>query len=137
MVLYIKTIEVPPNTPREEAIETQIEVEGEVLDEIWYYFPPGCFNGVHIAVFYGLAQVSPRSTEEWVKGDNIIIKDKLYWELPESPCVLTIKAWSECENFPHKITLYFHVSPTKYPRWIYPLYLLLKKVKTKMEEYFT
>ena len=111
MALYIARFTVPPNTPETNPVEVKLTVEGRFLEKIEYRFPAGVFESVGVAVFYGNRRISPKGKEKWVRGENEKVVDPIEWDLPARRCTLTIRAWSEAEDFDHTITVRFIVKP--------------------------
>jgi len=103
---YFIPLEVPANTPKDSPVTKTIEIEGEVLGEIAYYFPLGPSFMVSFAVFYGIEQIYPEPEGEWVAGDGMYRRVPVGWTLPESPCKITIKAVSPNTSYDHTIYIW-------------------------------
>jgi len=109
MALYIAKVEVPPNTPENYPIEKKVQLRGKQLSKIEYRFPAGVFESVKCRVTYGNLVLSPKGPYKWVDGEDEKVTDEIEWKLPYSRTTVTIQAWSEAEDYPHTITIRFHV----------------------------
>jgi len=103
---YFITLNVPANTPSDAPVTKTIEIKGEVLEEIAYYFPLGPSFMVSFAVYYGIKQIYPEPEGEWVAGDGMYRQVPVGWTLPESPCKLTVKAASPNTSYDHTIYIW-------------------------------
>lgn len=110
MVIYVKNITIPPNTPKTDPIEEIIELEGEVLDSIEILIPYGVIAVAGVAVFYGKYQLTPKPDGEFITGNGETIKDPIKWELPERKTYLRILAYNESQNYPHTFYLRFIIT---------------------------
>lgn len=104
MPIYSRVFTVPKATEK----EYELEVEGDVITYVRLRYPPGSQGLLKVAVFYGIKQIFPYEEDTWFYGDDEIIDWQEYWELPETPCTLKIKAVNEDETYPH--SFYFIVN---------------------------
>jgi len=105
MTIYAKKITVDENSSKEE----ELEVEGYAITQLRLRFPPGPEWLLKVAVFYGTKQVFPWNEGEWFIGDDEIIEWEEFWELPESPCKLKIKAVNEDQVYEHSVFITINV----------------------------
>ena len=117
MTLYIVDVTVPANTPESNPVEAQIKIEEEVIVKLMVHFPAGCHGYVYTACYYGEEQIFPRPYGSYLHGDGETIAWEEYYELPESPCILTIRAWSPGTSYDHTITWRINALPRKYAFW--------------------
>jgi len=125
MTLYIIDLTVPANTSQTEPVEQTIKIEEEVIVSVSCFFPAGCRGLVYTAVYYGEEQIFPRPHGKYLRGDNETIGWQEYYELPEVPCILTIRAWSPGTSYDHTITWRINALPRKYAFWWVNIYRLL------------
>jgi len=114
MTLYVVDVTVPKDTAQTSPKEETVKIEEEVVVSVECHFPPGCRGMVYTAVYYGEEQLFPRPYGSYLHGDGETIRWEEYYELPESPCYLTIRAWSPRTSYNHTIT--WRISAL--PRWI-------------------
>jgi hypothetical protein len=126
MTLYVVDVTVPANTPSGNPVEVELEVEGDVVTRVSCHFPPGCRGFVHTSVWIGHIQVFPRPFPRTLHGDGETITWDEFFELPESPCKLTIKAWSPRTNYSHTITWRITVLPRYVATWWYVIGELIR-----------
>lgn len=109
-MLYVVSISIPPNTPKDKPIEKEIKIFEKWVEDITIYFPPGhvCLTGV--ALFYGTDQIFPNEEQEWVKGNDIPIKGYLHFRAPEKPLRLKVKAYNEDDTYTHTVYVYINTS---------------------------
>jgi len=117
MTLYVVDVTVPANTQQNSPKEVQVEIEEEVVVSVECHFPPGCRGMVYTACYYGKEQIFPRPHDSYLHGDGETIKWQEYYELPESPCTLTIRAWSPGTNYDHTITWRINALPKNIAFW--------------------
>ena len=94
-----------------------MKIEEEVIVSIECHFPPGCRGMVYTACYYGEEQLFPRPYGSYLHGDGETIRWSEYYELPESPCILTIRGWSPGTNYDHTVTWRINALPKKYAFW--------------------
>ena len=114
MTLYVVDVTIPADTAQTAPKEETVKIEEEVIVSIECHFPPGCRGMVYTACYYGEEQLFPRPYGSYLHGDGETIRWEEYYELPESPCYLTIRAWSPGTNYDHTITWRINALP----RWI-------------------
>jgi len=117
MTLYIVDMIVPERTPQDNPLEKTITIEEEVIVSVACFFPAGCRGRVYTAIYYGEEQIFPRPFGEYLHGDNETIAWQEYYELPESPCTLTIRAWSPTAQYSHAITWRINALPKNIAMW--------------------
>ena len=117
MTLYIVDVTVPANTPESKPVEQTVKIEEEVVVKIMVHFPAGCHGYVYTACYYGEEQIFPRPYGSYLHGDGETIAWEEYYELPETPCYLTIRAWSPGTSYDHTITWRISALPRKYAFW--------------------
>jgi len=102
-----------------------VKIEEEVIVKVMVHFPAGCHGYVYTACYYGEEQIFPRPYGSYLHGDGETITWEEYYELPESPCILTIRAWSPGTGYDHTITWRINALPRKYAFWWVNIYRLL------------
>jgi len=117
MTLYVVDVTVPANTSQTDPKEETVKIEEEVIVSIECHFPPGCRGMVYTACYYGEEQLFPRPYGSYLHGDGETIKWSEYYELPESPCILTVRGWSPGTNYDHTVTWRINALPRKYAFW--------------------
>ena len=117
MTLYVVDLTVPKDTSQTNPEEETVKIEEEVIVSIECHFPPGCRGMVYTACYYGEEQLFPRPYGSYLHGDGETIRWSEYYELPHTPCVLTIRGWSPGTNYDHTITWRINALPRKYAFW--------------------
>jgi len=117
MTLYIVDVTVPANTPQTSPTEETVKIEEEVIVHVEVMFPPGPRGMVYTACYYGEEQLFPRPYGSYLRGDGEVIEWNECYELPESPCILTIKAWSPGTSYDHTITWRINALPKSVAFW--------------------
>jgi len=105
MTIYSRDFTIPASTTE----EYELEIEGDVITYVRIRFPPGPTGLLKVAIFYGIKQIFPYEENTWFYGDDEIIEWQEYWELPEDPCRLIIKAVNEDDTYEHSFYLIINV----------------------------
>jgi len=113
MTLYHADVTVPANTPQSSPVTQDLEIDDEVITKIEVLFPLGCNGLVYVAIFYGPYQLWPRPDGAWEHSGGETVSSRMYWEVPERPCKLTIKAWSQDDTYDHTIQVRIEALPKK------------------------
>ena len=117
MTLYIVDLTVPADTSQTNPAEKTVKIEEEVVVKVMVHFPAGCHGYVYTACYYGEEQIFPRPYGSYLHGDAETIVWEEYCELPESPCILTVRGWSPGTSYDHTITWRINALPRKYAFW--------------------
>ena len=117
MTLYVVDLTVPKDTQQTSPEEKTVKIEEEVIVSIECHFPPGCRGMVYTACYYGEEQLFPRPYGSYLHGDGETIRWEECYELPHTPCVLTIRGWSPGTNYDHTVTWRINALPRKYAFW--------------------
>ena len=107
MPIYCRAFTVPANSEE----EFELEIEGDIISYVRIRFPPGPQGLLKVSIFYGIKQIFPYEESTEFAGDDEIIDWQEYWELPESPCRLVIKAKNEDDTYDH--SFYFIINVQK------------------------
>jgi hypothetical protein len=136
MTLYVVDVTVPADTPADNPVEVELVVEEDVVTRVACHFPPGCRGFVHTAVFIGHIQVFPRPFPNTLHGDAETISWEEWLPLPETPCKLTIRAWSPGARYPHTITWRIIALPRYVAMWwwIFERFISLLKLIFRVRE---
>jgi len=110
-MLYQKTLKIPANTPAEKPYEEAILIKHPVISRLYVFFPAGCMMLAHVAIFYGDMQIWPAKEGEWCAGDNIVIQDEPYLEMPERWTKLRLVGWNEDPTWDLPVTFYIIAQP--------------------------
>ena len=125
MTLYVVDLTVPKDTQQTSPKEETVKIEEEVIVSIECHFPPGCRGMVYTACYYGEEQLFPRPYGSYLHGDGETIRWEECYELPHTPCVLTIRGWSPGTNYDHTVTWRINALPKKYAFWWVNIFKLL------------
>ncbi len=106
-MIYSRAFTVPANSEQ----TYELALKGDLVDMVRIRFPPGPAGLLKVSVFYGNEQIWPAEAGTFFAGDNEVIQWSEYWELPEHPTTLRIKATNEDDTYPHSFYL---VINTKY-----------------------
>jgi hypothetical protein len=136
MTLYVADVTIPANTPADNPVQVELEVEGDIVTRVSCHFPPGCRGFVHTGVWIGHIQVFPRPKGTSLHGDAETITWDEFFPLPSSPCTLTIKAWSPGARYPHTITWRIVALPRYVAMWwwIFERFISLLKLIFRVRE---
>ena len=66
-------------------------------------FPPGPSGLLNVSIFYGIHQIFPYDEGTWFHGDDETIAWDEFWELPESPCTITIHTENQDDTYEHSV----------------------------------
>ncbi len=105
MTIYSKIYTVPKNSTQ----EYDLEVEGDVITYVRLRFPWGPQMLLKIQMFYGEKQIFPYEEGTWFAGDGEVIQWDEYWELPETPCRIIIRAQNDDDTYDHSFALTVNV----------------------------
>jgi hypothetical protein len=119
MPVYTYALWVPAATPETDPVSVDAELpyflrQPSVLHKIEIHFPEGCNGLVHVAIFYGIRQIFPQIEGMTFRGNAETVSFNEYYELPNDPTTLTIKAWSPETRYDHTIFVRFGVLPRWY-----------------------
>jgi len=110
MPIYSRVFKIPASAEK----EYELEIEGDVITHVRIRFPPGPNGLLKVQIFYGIKQIFPHEEDTYFWGDDEIIEWDEYWELPESPCTLKIKAVNEDDTYEHSFGLIIVVQKREY-----------------------
>lgn len=105
-MLYQRTLLIPANTLEATPAEATIVIKHPVVSRIKVHVTDGCMGFVKVAVFYGDLQLWPAKEGEWLSGNDIIVEDEPYFEMPEAETKLRLLGVSPTTWFDHPIYLY-------------------------------
>jgi len=71
-------------------------------------------------LLYGIRQIFPATTGEWIRGDDEFIDLVEHFEVFEPDLKITVRAYNECEFYEHE----FVVRVTTVPRFVAMPYLV-------------
>jgi len=128
---YFTSLRIPADTPKDQPETKTVEVEGEFISELAYLIPPGWVGLARFAIFYGIEQIYPDPTLEWVTGNDLYRPVPLRWKLPEPKVTLTIKGYNEDTRYSHTVYLWIRTAPievVKPLRILADLVQILKKL---------
>jgi len=117
MPIYVTTITAPPNTSKGAPKETDFYIEGELLTEVQIVIPPGHCALTGIQAFYGIEQLFPLPTGEWLTGDSEVLKFPQYWPIPFQGTTIKLKTYNEDDTYDHTFILRFIISTFKEARY--------------------
>ena len=132
-MLYQRTLLIPANTPEATPAEATIVIKYPVISRLKVHVTDGCMGLVKTAVFYGDLQLWPAKEGEWLSGNNIIVEDEPFFEMPEAETQLRIQGISPGTWFDHPIFLYI----TAIRREDVPPTRELTKIADLFEEFLT
>jgi hypothetical protein len=159
MVVHCFEITVPANTPQDNPIKVPVEIKEKVIHSLEIRIPPGHLGQTGLQIWYGLDQIWPKPSKvygvpeeeikpgwekidqlpdgtwvvlarEWFIGDSEVIDFTDYWQCPEVPCILTIKAYNLAEDFDH--TFYIRIGAL--PKWLALPFLAIQKLVELLEK---
>jgi len=104
-MLYVLSLTVPANTPEDNPAKADIEIQEKIISLFSLHLPPGCAGLVKARVKYGPKVFWPCPEDAWITGDSETITFSEHFELPETPCRLTLEACSPGTSYEHTIIL--------------------------------
>jgi len=96
-------VTVPPNTPVENPTTATFTLAKAILTKFEVHFPSGCVGMVKCALYYGIKQLIPVDSAQWLAGDGETVSLRVQIPLPNHPTTLTFKAWSPGTSYPHTL----------------------------------
>ena len=99
MPIYSKVYTIPKNSEK----KFKLQIEGDYITKVRIRFPPGPQGLLKVAVFYGLEPLFPCETDTYFVGEDEVIEWEEYWQLPETPCELTILAENQDDTYDHSV----------------------------------
>ena len=116
-MIYSIPVVVPANTPINKPVEVDVEIHEKVITLVRVRFPPGPSCMVMTALYYGQSQIFPQPSGAYLAGDDEVIEWHEYFELPSTPCRLTIRAWSPGTMYDHIIFWHVVALPSNVVKW--------------------
>jgi len=123
MALYIAEITVPAGTTEDNPVTQRVTIKKDIITKISVRIPPGHFAKTGIAFYYGIKQIAPKPEGTWIKGDAETVEFELFYEMPEVPGDITIKAYNTAEDYSHT----FYVRIEALDKWVAMPWMLIKK----------
>ena len=102
-MIYTASILTSANTTETSAKKTELKVTDGVIHEVSVYFPPGCAGLVYCQIYEGGHQFVPSTEGMFLRGDDILIDSKEFYEISDAPRWITIKTWNLDESYDHTI----------------------------------
>lgn len=106
-MLYQRTLLIPATTPEDTPAEATIVIKHPVISRIKVLIPPGGKGLVSSAIFYGDLQLWPSKEGEWLSGDDIVVEDEPFFEMPEAETTLRLLGISPGTTLEHRLFFYF------------------------------
>ena len=107
-MLFVKSLEVPANTPASQPVEEVLTVGARRLVNIDIFYPPGCLRTVGVRILEDGYQIVPRLSG-WVAGDGEHVNVAENWRLSDAKR-LVIQAYSIAEDWAHTVTISFNIT---------------------------
>ena len=112
-MFYAESIVTLANTSEANAKTSSIKVTNGVIHEVGVYFPAGCAGLVYCQILEGGHQFFPSTQGQFVRGDDVLIETKEFYEITTAPRWITIRTWNLDETYNHTIEVYIK----QLPRW--------------------
>jgi len=109
-MLYCVTLEIPANTPKENAVEKQVVIKERYLESIYVFFPPGHVCLTRVAVFYGEDQIFPDKDHEWVFGNNTYVGGYVFKEIPRDKPIIRVKGYNLDTEYDHTVYVFINTN---------------------------
>jgi len=103
----------PPNTPKEEAVETEMKVTEGIITHVWIMHPPGCHGVAHAKIFDGIHQLYPTNPAEDYRGSGFPMEFDDAYEVKE-PSKLWLVTWNDSVSYPHAVYVRVTIQPKAY-----------------------
>jgi hypothetical protein len=104
---FFVIVEIPANTSPDAPMSADVLIEGDELRSIAYLLPPGWHALAGFAVYYGIEQIYPDRSGEWITGDNIYRNVEIKWRMPARRITLTVKCFNVDSQYNHKVFIWF------------------------------
>ena len=114
--IYSKRLRIPANTSESDYVETQVEVEGDVLKKVSILIPSGHQALAHFRLRYGIKNIVPYEEDQWIEGDSETVVFEPNWELPEHPCLLRLQGYNEDDTYEHSFYVRIETDYEEYAR---------------------
>jgi len=107
---YWFSVTTPPNTSKENAIETAMHVTEGIITHVWIKHPPGCRGLVHATISDGLNQIYPTNKDESYHGDTFPMEFDDAYEVAK-PAKLYLLTWNESVTYSHVVDVRITILP--------------------------
>lgn len=124
-MFYSKSITIPPNTPEANAVETSVALSHGIVTKVIFRPRPGHAALLHCKVFHRRHQIFPSSGDDDLHGDTFPVEWEEWYEVPEKPFYLEIRAWNDDDTYPHTFDIAFAVLP----QWVALPYAIMKAIR--------
>lgn len=109
-MIYAFTVTVPANTPKEDAVWQELEMDYGVIRKLVVQIPTGHAGLCKFALYRGDSQVWPKNRDEKFSGDGVVLEfDEEYFPLLQPPFSIFFMGWNEDELYDHSVYLYFQL----------------------------
>ena len=110
-MFYSASIQTTAGTSEANAKTTFIKVSDGVIHELGVYFPAGCSGLVYCQIYDGGHQLFPSTQGQFVRGDDILVETKEFYEISDAPRWLTVRTWNLDDTYAHTIEVYVKILP--------------------------
>jgi len=80
-----------------------LEIEGDWISMVSIKFPPGPQGLMGVSIWYGIKQIFPTNEGAWFRSEDHTLQWDEYWEMPESPMTITIRAINDDDTYSHSV----------------------------------
>ena len=107
---YSFQVSTPPNTPKDKAIQTEMELTEGIITYVWMLHPRGCHGVAHATISDGLSQIWPTNKDADYAGNGVPIEFQAAYRLLP-PAKLWLITWNTSTLFDHSIFVHIVVEP--------------------------
>lgn len=110
-MLYTKEITFTSGGTVLNQISSNIKASRGVIHKIDIVFPSGCAGLVKVAIFLGIAPISPSTAGMTISGNAEIVQIPEFIDLRKDFNIITIKGFNEDDTYNHTILFRIYVLP--------------------------
>ena len=97
---YSFQVTTPANTPKNEAVHTEMKITEGVVTHVWMLHPRGCNGVAHATIDDGLSQIWPTNKDSDYAGNGVPMEfDENYLVL--SPAKFWLNTWNNSTLYEH------------------------------------
>ena len=107
---YVEEVRIPPQTSRDDAIRTVMELSVGTIQRVRVCFPPGCCSLVHVQILRHEHQLYPTTPGSSFAWDGYVIEFVDSYPLDEAPYELKLVTWNDDDSYYHTIQVQIEVA---------------------------
>lgn len=117
-MLHSKHITLTKGATEATLTTTRFFVNKGVIYRAWLTFPAGCAGLVKVRIFHQGHPFLPVEKDAYIQGDAYTFEYPVFFEILESPELISVEAWNEDATYDHTIDVQFLIVPKE---WVLPV----------------